>query len=256
MTYGSIPIGDDDPMKRIKVRLQRQHDAGPGAATSDDATAADLNTRKFAGYLTVRRQFRPAASNTSFLFGASTDLSGAEVKEDDSDDSSSLKDGKTGNTAAPIAAPTVSQRLVGAYKQVRKTQAAPPKEMFYCVLKGSVLFLYDDDKQTDCVAAISIEKYNVGMEKPEWVNGRETSKSKPFDGKDGEIFGKKNACVMRLVEREKVDGEKKSLPVVAKGMSDGDATSSSSASIKEKEREHHEEMENAPWFFFSTRNIE
>jgi hypothetical protein len=243
MTYGSVPIGDDDPLKLVKARIQRQHDAGLGTASAEDKAVAETGGRGFSGYLTVRRQFRPPASNTSFLFAPSTDLSGAEVKEEESEESTALRE------ATPV---TVSQRLVGAYKQVRKTQAAPPKELFYCVLKGSVLFLYDDDKQTDCVAAISIEKYTVGMEKPEWINGRETGKSKPFDGKDGEIFGKKNACVMRLVEREKVGSGKDKDTASVKSAGSVDPEKSAAA----REKEHHEEMENAPWFFFSTRNIE
>lgn len=249
MTYGSVPIGDDDPMKWVKHHRQRQHDAAAADTSSTKESTADTTKRIFAGYLTVRRQFRPAATGASFLFGSSTDLSGAEVKEEETDETASLKDGKSSSSPSIPVVPTVSQRLVGAYKQVRKTQAAPPKELFYCVLKGSVLFLYDDDKQAECVAAISIEKYHVGMEKREWADGRETGRSLPFDGKDGEMFAKRNACVMRLVEKETAK-EKKGLPVVTKSMGDVDGNPTV------KEREHQEEMENAPWFFFSTRNTE
>lgn len=241
MTYGSVPIGDDDPLKWIKSHRIREHDKQMAAKTEEEVSPPKHG---FSGYLTVRRHFRPNALNTSFLFGSNTDLSGAEVKEEESDkegDAGSMKDGKVGSSAPVPTAPTVSQRLVGAYKQVRKTQVAPPKELFYCVLKGSVLFLYEDDKQTECVAAISIEKYHVGMEKPDWGPGIPPGASKTFDGKDGEMFGKRNACVLRLVEKEEDD--KRGLPSLTKGM-DADG------------KEHQEELENAPWFFFTTRNIE
>ncbi len=97
----------------------------------------------------------------------------------------------------------------------------PPKEFFYCVLKGSVLFLYDDEAQSDCVAAIGVDNYMVNVE---------GSDGEPFKGKDAEMFSKRTGLVMRIAE-----DREKGLPVlVMKGM-EGD--------------------ENAPWFLFTKSNI-
>lgn len=115
----------------------------------------------------------------------------------------------------------------------RQKKDPTPKEYLFAVLKGTVLFLYEDEQQEECVAAIGVNKYLVGME------GKEGGRWK---GKDAEMFAKRNALVLRVVEKE---GGKAGLPVLAKGMAAGGEVS---------QKEEEKEMESAPWFLFSKSN--
>jgi len=221
LTYGSTPIGDSDPDKLKKASLQHE-------AEKDEQVArarAGSSSRALSGWLTVRRQFKPTSSGVTSIFTSArtTDLSGAKVPSEEKEEDAKPLNG------APT---TYSGRIAHTYRQMLEARQAKkdsqPKEFFFCVLKGSVLFLYDDEAQSDCVAAIGVDKYLVSVE---------PSTGERFKGKDAEMFSKRTGLVMRLAE--KVGKEKSGLPVLVKGI-DG---------------EDEREMENAPWFLFTISNI-
>jgi hypothetical protein len=189
--------------------------------------------------LTVRRQFASKSSSSLLAAGPGpTSLAGAEVHDKekeraDDDTASTLSTGTTTSTS------TYSARIAQTYRSMVESRAAKspqPREFFYCILKGSVLFLYEDEEQSECVAAITVDKYTVGMESKE---------GGPFKGKDAEMFAKRNAIVLRMAERR--PGEKKGLAVLSKGMA-GDGAG---AGVDQDEGD----SETAPWFMFSKSNI-
>lgn len=143
------------------------------------------------------------------------------------------------SSAAQTHPSTMSGRIAQTYRsmvEARAARTAPPKEYFFCVLKGSVLFLYEDEEQSDCVAAIGIDKYSTSVETP---LGR-------FEGKEGEMFAKRNAVVLRIYPTPSEEG-KKGLPVLVKGMGMGMGTG-------ERDKVEEMEMENAPWYLFAKSN--
>lgn len=244
LTYGSVPIGDPDPEKTKKAELQLQHEREELLERGKASQSKPLS-----GWLTVRRQFQPSNSGSS-MFMPTIPMSNPEASPTDTDrdkeeggldrDDASVKSGTAtpanGGSATGTGAPTTySARIAQTYRQMvesRQKNTAPPKEYFFCVLKGRVLFLYEDEAQSECVAAIGVDKYTVGVE------GKDGG---AFTGKDAEIFAKRNAVVMRLCDTQ---GEgKDGLPVLSKGMT-----------TTEESKEEAAEKEHAPWFLFAKSN--
>jgi hypothetical protein len=160
---------------------------------------------------------------------------------DHESETSSIKDdsfngAKPISGSAPTAATSYSARIAQTYRQVMEARQArrtdPPKEYYYCVLKSSVLFLYEDEGCGECVAAIGVDRYRVGIEN---VEGK-----KRWEGKDAEMFAKRNGIVLRL-DKEKDGG---GMPALAKGM----------AGVEGGNGEAEKDMEAQPWFLFSKSN--
>ncbi|KAL5534011.1 hypothetical protein ACEPAG_471 [Sanghuangporus baumii] len=135
-----------------------------------------------------------------------------------------------------------------------------PKDMWYVVLKGDVLYLYEDETMTECEAAIHLSMHQVSIF-PEGLA-------------DGELFSKRNAiCLKSLNDSDDHDEE---LPSVTEEMSfeaqDVDKTVSEpnvSDRKKEKERIRLEDIErmkeeakaqafdsSTPWFIFVRTCVE
>jgi len=238
---------------------------------NDGATQAAVATAsqgRVSGWLVVRRQYKPSKEGILFT-NATTDLTGAQRRKETMDsiaprDNAGLRgvNGSVGdgedddpkldadaasimttessgtNSIKSTSTSTAAQRSwVQAARQTLTLpkREAPAKERFYCVLKGSVLYLYEDEKQSDALAVLAVDRFKASIE---------TSAGK-FNGKDGEMFAKKNAIVMRLWqgEKDKVD-QGTSMPVLAKGMT-GDAREGNDG-----------DMERAPWYLLSKNNSE
>jgi hypothetical protein len=77
---------------------------------------------------------------------------------------------------------------------------ARPKDAYLAVLKGNILFLYEDEAMSECYAAIDLTGYNVSI----WPDGL----------LDGELFAKRNAIMLK----HKENNTEKEMPVLMKDM--------------------------------------
>ncbi|KIR29806.1 endoplasmic reticulum protein [Cryptococcus deuterogattii LA55] len=234
--YGSSPIGDDDPFKLRKNQLQSQMEKEEQLQkhhSKDKTTASGVPS--VSGWLTIRRHFYPNstggdrdipssnkgnASTAVTGFVAASPIDASTEDENPARRSAELKDidqvidTVVGDSNAPsmnaAPKPTYSSRIAQTYRSIvpRQNKLPTPKSYFFCVLKSSVLFLYEDETQSNCAAAIGVEDYTVGIENGEGQ----------FDGKDGEMFSKRNAIVLKVREGGR------GIPLLSKTMSaeDGD----------------------------------
>jgi hypothetical protein len=240
-------------------------------------------TGRVSGWLIVRRQYKPSKEGILFTNNI-TDLTGAQKRRETRDDTASITgsgsikekdsasvrsgqihegddddprldadaastfttDSGQSNSNKAGAAPSIGSTSTTTsaaqrswVQAARQTLAlpkreAPAKERFYCVLKGSVMYLYEDERQSDALAVLAVDRFRVSVE----------TSSGEFDGKDGEMFAKKNAIVMRLSDGERDKADKgKSMPVLARGMT---------GETGHKEGDH--DMERAPWYLLSKNN--
>ena len=233
--YGSVPIGDDDPGKLRKARIQ-EHTDKETALNRTRSSSLGNNGKPLSGWLTVRRQF--LSSNDAPIVPTTINASPLDAPSTDGEDSPIVSDDasiRSGVSSTPSQAPsnsTYSARIAQTYRQVmesRQKKDAVPKEFFFAVLKGSVLFLYDDEAQSECAAAIGVDKYVATME---------SSEGGSFKGKDAEMFSKRNALVLRVCDQEKK----------------GTAALTKTMGLGEKDEEAEKDVETAPWFLFSKSN--
>ncbi|OXC69518.1 hypothetical protein AYX13_02079 [Cryptococcus neoformans] len=241
--YGSSPIGDDDPFKLRKSQLQSQTEKEEQLQkrhSKDKATTS--GTHSLSGWLTIRRQFYSSSAGgdggisssnkgaSSMSTTGSVAASPAEVLTEDENPgkrSAELKDidpsinTVVGDSNAPSmnssAKSTYSSRIAQTYRSIvpRQNKLPAPKSYFFCVLKSSVLFLYEDESQSNCAAAIGIEDYNVEIEDDEGQ----------FNRRDGEMFSKRNAIVLKLREGGR------GIPLLSKSMSVEDANGEANGPI-------------------------
>ena len=133
-----------------------------------------------------------------------------------------------------------------------------PKDMWYVVLKGKVLYLYEDEGMTDCEAAIELSSHDVTIY--------------PDNLLDGELFTKRNAICLRTKRTE----DKSPMPSITKAMKfeslDVDTkVEQTNAGHKQKEREREVLLEqekrkdvartealdrSTPWFMFVRSTVE
>lgn len=195
MTYTSKPIGDPSPNKRLAIEVEEEDTAKQNAALK--APDEDI-----VGKLIIRRTYEKSKEPLTFM-GQPVNSLTATVDPPKTDQQ------------------TITGRAAQAYRQLASTPAIGSTDHYYCVLKGEVLYIYDNDTDDkECLAAIPMNKYTVQIE----------DKKGKFNGMEGKYFTKKHCIVLRYA-----DSKRKGLPVLVKGMS-----SESNTQTKEAEK--------APWF--------
>ena len=224
--YTSVPVGDADPYKLKKRDLQeRPQDT---AAASDEpastpssaaATSSDVNDlpRSRRGWLTVRRTFEESPTDASYV-------------------------------------DFVRGFLDARSKDPKRSR---PKDTWFAALKGTVLYLYEDESMSECEAAIELGGHAVAVY-PEGLP-------------DGELFAKRNAICLKPRFTLNGDGEEagpRGMPSVTREMRLGAGTDESEAAGEEKgsaqrrrereaERRRAETLDGAaPWFIFVRSAVE
>lgn len=196
-TYTSKPIGDPSPNKKIAIEAEEEDIAKQNAARKTP-------DQDMIGNLIIRRTYDKSKDPLTFM-GQPVNSLTATVDPPKTDQQ------------------TMAGRAAQAYRQLAAAPNATFSDQYYCVLKGEVLYIYDNDTDDkECLAAIPMNKYTVDIE----------DKKGKFDGMEGKFFTKKHCIVLRYS-----DTKRKGLPVLAKGMS-----SESNTQTKEAEK--------APWFIF------
>lgn len=221
--YTSVPVGDEDLDKRSRRKLESVVEDGDAAEAKEQPIGhSSLETndlpRARKGWLTMRRTFEEPIGDGGYVN-------------------------------------LVRSFLDSRSKDPKKSR---PKDMWYVVLKGKVLYLYEDEDMTDCGAVVELGSHDVVVY--------------PEGQTDGEMFAKRNAICLK----PKGASTEKILPTLTKGMKlqeeDVDAVLDSdhvSGKQREKEKEKLVEAERrreaarekefdapAPWFIFVRSNVE
>ncbi|KAA1139090.1 hypothetical protein PGTUg99_035787 [Puccinia graminis f. sp. tritici] len=151
-----------------------------------------------AGWLTVRQTYEPSQNSESTYMGLITN-SYRNFMDQRSKDSKRIK----------------------------------PKDRFYTVLKQNVLFLYQDEDQVDCTAAIQVSLYHVDLY--------------PTGCPDGELFVKRKAiCLQPIIQNHHHHHTNK------------ESNNQDSERFEQPDREsnHHQPGRPAAWFLFTKNNLE
>ncbi|KAG9049735.1 hypothetical protein FS837_009269 [Tulasnella sp. UAMH 9824] len=160
LLYLSPPVGDADPSKRSKGALNSTAAESEKEKLLQPATGSSPS-KPLQGWVVVRRTFEePPIDNASYV--------GNLMR--------SFLDSRQQSTSA-------SSSTASAGNSSRR-----PRDTFYALLKGTVLYLYEDEACTECYAALQVAAYDVGI----WPDPRTMT--------DAELFAKRNAIRLKAKE--------------------------------------------------------
>ncbi|PVF97958.1 hypothetical protein CPB86DRAFT_706018 [Serendipita vermifera] len=204
--WTSVPVGDVDPMKLKKQKLQEEfvenEEKKGGEKDGYKQKLSPLQSKPRKGWLTVRRTF--------------------------DDGEGGIFDGSYMDIMRSI--------LDSRSKDPKKSR---PKDTYFAVLKGSVLFLYEDEAMTEAHAALTMPSHNVEIY--------------PHGLLDGELFTKRNAIKLSALD----SSPRPVFPHLMKEMKLGDDTATEEATSPAdsnalKEAREMQELARQEAFDFST----
>jgi len=117
-------------------------------------------------------------------------------------------------------------------KDAKRTR---PKDRFYTVLKQNVLFLYQDEDQVDCTAAIQVSLYHVDLH--------------PSGSPDGELFVKRKAICLNPI----IQSTNSTSPIPNNSKL---PQPSEKSQQQTDQQSNHQPGRPAPWFLFTKNNLE
>ncbi|THH10158.1 hypothetical protein EW145_g1514 [Phellinidium pouzarii] len=211
--YTSVPVGDMDPAKSEWKRREADAKQKQSEEQEDPPSLSSSDQSKSRkGWLTVRRTFEEKEADGSYVNMMRSFLD------------SRSKDPKRSR----------------------------PKDMWYVVLKGNVLYLYENEAMTECEAAIQISAHEA-IVYPEGLM-------------DGELFTKRNAICLRPIASaasERMASVTKEMSFIPEDVDRRVGELDTSDTVRQKEKERLEEIvrikaqakEEAfdvttPWFIF------
>ena len=187
--------------------------------------APKRHVRPLQGWMNVRRDFhgrepadkyvenpsssKSAGSGANATTGATMSTAAARYSSLIKDSYLSFARGSAG--AAPQSAQDTSSSTApssssatGGKANSAATTPSGMQEKVFAVLKGKVLFLYSDETKSDCLGALDVEAFSVGIsrgdEDDEGDNDDPGALPKSVM-REGELFSKRNAIVLRSVPR-------------------------------------------------------
>ncbi|KAI9462294.1 hypothetical protein BJY52DRAFT_1116345 [Lactarius psammicola] len=218
--YTSVPVNDTDVSKQARDNAEL-HDTDTAEAKESPSPDPpfDLNDlpKTRRGWLTMRRTFEEVTFDGSYV--------------------------------------TLMKSFLDS--RSKDPKRSRPRDMWYVVLKGKVLYLYEDEGMTECEAAIELGSHHVVIY-PEGLS-------------DGELFTKRHAICLRPKQERGTPSVASDTQLPSQNIDEKAEESNGNNTKKkqkEKEKERPSELEkqrdlareasdpSAPWFIFVRSSVE
>jgi hypothetical protein len=218
--YTSVPVANSDATKPAGEKAEQQD----GSVTETETPtppdpALDLNDlpKTRRGWLTVRRTFEEVIFDGSYV--------------------------------------TLMKSILDS--RSKDPKRSRPRDMWYVVLKGKVLYLYEDEGMTECEAVIELGSHDV-MIYPEGLP-------------DGELFTKRNAICLKPKPEKSMPSVTREMQLSPQDVDEKEEERSSNNNSKKKQKEkdrlleleRHRELAreealdpSTPWCIFMRSSVE